>query len=72
MIVQFPRQVLALFLLRADELLRQLAHSPLGLERGQLPVADLGDALEVVDVDFIDHLIIGAHRYLSMKDMGAV
>ncbi|HEX6085631.1 MAG TPA: JAB domain-containing protein, partial [Thermoanaerobaculia bacterium] len=32
----------------------------------------LRDALEVVDVDFIDHLIIGAHRYLSMKDMGAV
>lgn len=32
----------------------------------------LRDALEVVDVDFVDHLIIGAHRYLSMKDMGAV
>jgi DNA repair protein RadC len=32
----------------------------------------LRDALEVVDIEFIDHLIIGAHRYLSMKDMGAV
>ena len=32
----------------------------------------LRDALEVVDIEFIDHLIIGAHRYLSMKDMGSV
>lgn len=32
----------------------------------------LRDALEVVDIEFVDHLIIGAHRYLSMKDMGSV
>ena len=30
----------------------------------------LRESLEIVDIAFVDHLIIGAHRFVSLKEMG--
>jgi DNA repair protein RadC len=32
----------------------------------------LRESMEIVDIDFVDHLIIGAHGYRSLKEMGVL
>ena len=32
----------------------------------------LRESLEIVDIDFVDHLIIGSQSYLSLKDLGCL
>lgn len=32
----------------------------------------LRESLEIVDVDFVDHLIIGSNRFVSLKDLGVL